>query len=312
MSRKLLAVVLLCAALGCGKSASLEESHTEQGAKKASPARPVAGVAEGVAVNVRAEGLAGEVRGAGKEGPGPKGKPAPRKIVYTAEIEIVVEDLDKAEAELLYLLREGDGHVTHSNREGTSGAPRSGTWTVRVPAGRFEGFRKALAELGEVRRSKLDSDDVTDRYFDTEADAKNWEAREKALRKLYEQKVAGSKLEDLMAVDREIYAVRGEINKARGQLQRWDKDVAYSKAVITLRDRRDYKPPLLPDFGSRLGRTFAASVEALLDFGKFVVLAVVALAPWLAVLALLGAPALLVYRARRRRRANGRPTEGGA
>jgi hypothetical protein len=57
----------------------------------------------------------------------------------------------------------------------------------------------------------------------------------------------------------------------------------------------------MPDFSSTLGRTFQGSIEALIAFGKGIVLVVVAIAPWLAILGLLAAPAVIVRRRRRAR-----------
>jgi hypothetical protein len=72
--------------------------------------------------------------------------------------------------------------------------------------------------------------------------------------------------------------------------------VDFATVTVKLLDRRDYMPPLMPDFGSTVGRTFQGSIEALATFGKGIILVVVALAPWLAVLGLLGAPAVVIWR----------------
>jgi hypothetical protein len=69
--------------------------------------------------------------------------------------------------------------------------------------------------------------------------------------------------------------------------------------TVKLLDRRDYKPPVLPDFGGTVGRTFEGSINALVVFGKAIVLTVVALAPWLVVLGLLAAPGFVLWRRRR-------------
>ena len=55
----------------------------------------------------------------------------------------------------------------------STGSPRSPSsplpWTVRIPASKGDDFRKAIGKLGELRRSALDSQDVTDAYYDTRA-----------------------------------------------------------------------------------------------------------------------------------------------
>jgi hypothetical protein len=227
-------------------------------------------------------------------------KAGQRKILYTAHVHLVVEDFDKAEGELRELVKERGGYVAQANVSGEAGMRRSGTWTVRVPVARFDSFLEAMPRLGELTERRLDSEDVTDQYYDTAAEVRNYEAQERTLRKLYDRKLASSKLSEVLEVGREINTVRGEIDKRLGRLKRWDKLAAYATATVTLQSRKDYVPPVVPDFGGRIGSTFQASVEALVAVGKFLVLAAVALAPWLAVLAVLLVPVLVVRRRRRR------------
>jgi hypothetical protein len=223
--------------------------------------------------------------GAG-EGQAEVKEPAPRKIVYTGNVSLVVDNFDDAEAGLRLLVKEHKGYIARSEVEGTQKRRRTGTWTVRVPAASGEEFREGLVKLGEVSRSSLDSQDITDQYYDTQAVLTNLESEEKTLRGLYDTKVAGTK--DLLEVRRELARVRGEINTLKGRLQRWDKEVAFTTFTVTLVDRRDYVPPTAPAFGTTIGRTFSGSVDALVDAGKFVVLVAVAIAPWLPVLLVLG------------------------
>jgi hypothetical protein len=230
-------------------------------------------------------------------------KPSPRKIIYKAQVELIVEDFEQASTRLLALVKERPGaYVAKSDVQGTPGSPRVGVWTVRVPVDHFDAFLAAAGGLGELRHSNTDSQDITDNYYDLQAHIKNDEVREKALQKLYVDRASGSRLDELLTVDRELSAVRGKIDAQKGQMQRWDKETALATAVVTLRDRRAYVPPLVPDFGTSVGRTFQASVEALVTVAKFLVLVVVALAPWLAVLAVLSAPLLVLWRRWKRSR----------
>ena len=216
-----------------------------------------------------------------------KKKPEPRKIIYTGHEELIVEDFDQVRADLEKLIEEYDGYVSSSEMTGQPGEPRTGLWTVRIPVANFKPFLDATGKLGQMRRQKLDSEDVTDQYFDMKASVTNLEVREEALRKLYKEKIGGTKLTDLLEVDRELSKVRGDINQRKGQLQRRDKLVEYATLHLTVRDRKAYVPPDSPDFGTGLGRTFFNSIDSLLWVGKGLVYIAVALAPWLAVLAVL-------------------------
>jgi len=193
---------------------------------------------------------------------------------------------------------------------GEPGQPRSGTWSIRVPAADFEPFMDAVARLGEARQRSINSDDVTDRYFDTEAAALNLEAREKALRAMYEdKKVVGTKLSELLEVDRELYNVRGEINTRRGQMKRWDNLVSYSTLELTMRDRKGYIPPESPAYGTTLARSFWGSIDAMISTGKAILLFFVVIGPWLGALLVLGLIVGLPLRSTLRRGRVARPPE---
>ena len=232
-------------------------------------------------------------------------KPRARKVVYTGRIDLIVDDFDEAQGKLSGVIEEHKAYVARSETTGEPGTPRSGTWTLRVPAAGFDAFMDAVAKLGEARKRTKDSDDVTDRYYDTEAEALNLEAREKALRKLYEQKIAGTKLAELMEVDRELARVRGDINVRLGQMKRWDNLASYSTLEVSIRDRKGYVPPESPEFGTQIGRTWTSSIEALVATGKGLVIFAVALTPWLGVLLgvgfLIGVPLRRALKKRRER-----------
>jgi hypothetical protein len=229
-------------------------------------------------------------------------KPLPRKIIYRGQLALVVDEFDRGVEQLEALVKEQKAYVAKKEVKGTPGTPRTGTWTIRVPAASFDDFLASASRLGEVRRTNLETEDVTDQYFDTRAEVKNLEAREDALRGLYKEKLAGTKVADLLEVDRELSQVRGNINVRKGRLQRWDQETEYSTLVVELQDRRGYVPPVVPDFGTSLGRTFQWSIEGLLATGRFLVLVVVALVPWLVALGVfVGLPGLVVARRQRSR-----------
>jgi hypothetical protein len=261
-----------------------------------------AGPAAKPAAQAPAPAAAQEKRGGAADKPD---APAQRKIIFTGLVDLIVDDFDKGEAALLELLKERQGYVARSDVQGTPGSPRSGTWTVRVPADRFNDFLAALTHVGELRRGSTDSNDITDAFFDLQARVKNDETREEGLRTLYldRSKDRASKLEDLLTIDRELSAVRGKIDAQKGQLQRWDKEVAFSTATVSMQDRKAYVPPVVPDFSGDVGRAFQNSVRALIGFGKFLVLTAATLAPWATVAAVLVVLIWLTARLRRLMRA---------
>lgn len=227
----------------------------------------------------------------------------PRKIIYNAQVTLTVESFEKAEPQITQLVKDVKGYVAKSEVSGSPGSPRTGSWTIRVPVAKFDEFMEGIAKLGELQRRKTDSDDITDRYFDLQARLKNKQEQENRLRE-HLKKSTGN-LKEILEVEEQLNRVRGEIEVQQGQLQRWDKLVELATVNLTIYERKDYVPPTSPTFSTSIGRTFSGSVHLLVEVAKGLCLVVVALVPWLPVMAV---PVVAIWIfARRMRHVSGRP-----
>lgn len=209
-----------------------------------------------------------------------------RKIIYNASLDLLVEDMAAAEAAIPRLVQAAGGYLSGQDLHGLAGHQRQGTWTARIPVDRFEAFLDSVAKLGEVQRSRRDSKDVTEQFFDTEARLKNKKVEEQRLVKLLEERTG--KLEDVLSVEKELSRVRGEAEQLEGSLRLLANLTSLTTVTIGVTERRDYRPPQAPSFGTTIGRTFQSSLDALVGLGKGLVLVAVALTPWLPVFLLIG------------------------
>jgi Domain of unknown function (DUF4349) len=265
-------VMLSLLGLGCGEPAKSPNFE----AKKDMP--PTKDKAKGDQAN------AGKPAGAVE-----KEAEAPRKIIYTARLDLVVEDLGIAVDAMEKALEANKGYLAKSDERDAPRMPRSGTWVLRVPVANFSALRKKLLELGEVHRNALESQDVTDQFYDLQARLKSNQVKEEGLRKTYlEHSSKGAKLNELMAVEDRLTAVRSDIEVQQGQLNRWDKETQFATINLSMEDRKDYVAPTDPSFGTTIGRTYSGSIDALAAFGRGLVLTVVAVFPWLLVFGLIG------------------------
>ena len=71
-----------------------------------------------------------------------------RKIVYRATVDLVVEDFEPVPARIEALVKQFDAYLARSNVSGEPGIPRTGHWTFRVPADRYDAFLDGLAPVG--------------------------------------------------------------------------------------------------------------------------------------------------------------------
>jgi hypothetical protein len=235
--------------------------------------------------------------GGDQKAPAQDGGATSRRVIHTATLELLVDDIEPARQALLRLVEEYKGFVAGSETGGSPGVPRSGHWTVRVPVAKYSEFVDAAGRLGETLHVRTDAQDVTEQFVDLEARLKNKRVEEERLQE--HLKSSTGKLEDILAVEKELSRVRGEIEEAEGRRQKLTNLADLATVTVSLRERKGYTPPESPAFGATVGRTFGESLDLLGRCGKGLVLVAVAVAPWLPVLVVIVGAAWLIGRRRR-------------
>ncbi len=219
----------------------------------------------------------------------------PRKIIYNATVDLVADNFATAQSGLLGLIRKHGGYLAETTIGGTPGTPRQGTWKIRIPENQFEAFMAAVVRLGELQTTHTDSQDVTAEFYDLQARISNKQVEEKRL--LVHLQRSTAKLNEILQVEREISRVRGEIEQMQGRLRLLANMTSLTTITVTLREVKGYVAPKPTTFGSQIARTFHTSFGELRDFGKGLVLLIVAVLPWAFVLMVVGLP---LWRLRRR------------
>ncbi|WP_339911588.1 DUF4349 domain-containing protein [Symmachiella dynata] len=207
-----------------------------------------------------------------------------RKIIYRADMDIVVEDFSGVPAQVQAIIRRFDAFVADAQVSGTANVPRHAYWTIRIPAENFDEFLVASRLLGEVRSESQTAQDVSEKFYDLQARLANQQQEEQRLKELLDQH--SGKLEEILAVEREISRVRGEVEQLQGQLRVIADLTAYSTVTLRFEEIRNYAPVQSATFTTRIERTWSSSLESFSEFAQSIVLAVVFVAPWICVLAI--------------------------
>ena len=219
----------------------------------------------------------------------PSAEALQRKIIYTATVNLVVEQFDPIPAQVEALAKRFNAYVANSQITGSPGSPRHGQWTFRVPADRYEAFLLAARELGEVQRVSSDSQDVTEEYYDVEARIRNKKQEETRLLELLSK--ATGKLEDVLAVERELARVRGEIEQMEGRLRVLSNLTTMSTVNLEVSEIKDFVPEEAVTYVTRVQRAWHSSTAALASTSQTFSILLIALLPWIGVLLV---PVLLV------------------
>ena len=231
-----------------------------------------------VSVSAPAEVAAVAVKGDKTKASGPRDG-FPRKIVRNGEVRVVVKQYQPARRAVEELAQQAGGYVGSSQVQHSLGQVSSATPVLRVPTGRFDDLRASIARLGTLERESTSSQDITEDYCDLRARLANARKLEARMLELLAKQT--DKLADLLQVERELGRVREEIERFEGKLRLLDSLVDLSTLTVQLSVQERYVPPRAPSFGEDAKDVLRRSWEALRALGRGVLLAAVALLPWL-------------------------------
>ena len=203
-----------------------------------------------------------------------------RKVIRTGRIDLVVGTYDDARTKLDQLLKAAGGYVDSTQVQHSAGAVSSATLVLRIPQDMFAQLLPKLKELGEIASESTAAEDITDQYVDISARLASSKTLEKRLLELAADKTSG--VEALLAVERELARVRGEIESYEGRMRQWNDQIAMSTLTLSMSTKM---PELAaapePTLGHRIKNGFHESVSALRDFGGWVAVTGIQLLPWM-------------------------------
>ena len=186
-----------------------------------------------------------------------------RMIVRTGQMSIVVEDVAVAIERITELADSVQGYIVSSN-SWRDGERLRGTITIRVPATEFINIMVKITNIAvEVTSQTTSSQDVTEEYIDLTAKLKNLEATEQQLLKIMEK---AEKVEDILAIQRELTNTRQQIEQTKGRMQYLEQTSATSLIEVSLEqskldarftvNRRFIKSGEVVQFSSQVGGGF--------------------------------------------------------
>jgi hypothetical protein len=227
----------------------------------------------------------------------PVGQTQDRLIVKNGELDLLVEDTDRALAQIAQIAVDNGGYVLNSQSWQT-GEVKAGAITIAVRAENFEAAMRRLSDTSlEVLRETSSGQDVTAEFVDLESRLRNLEATRDRLRTFLEE---AQDVDEALAVNRELSQIEAEIEQVRGRMNYLSGRATYSTITINLSMPYDVPTPTPTPWS--LGRTFDSAVKAQGALVRFLAQAatwlIVVFGPYLVVLAII----ILIVRALVRRR----------
>ena len=153
-----------------------------------------------------------------------------RQLVRRGRIGVQVTSLGIASERLERSANGFGAQVTRATAEERERAE----YFIRVAPDRLDALMDSVAALGDVESRSVGVEDVTERVIDAEARLNSLRASRDRLRQLLER--AGT-VQDVIAVERELARVQGEIESLEARLTALRGQVALSELSVTLRQR---------------------------------------------------------------------------
>jgi hypothetical protein len=147
---------------------------------------------------------------------------------------------------------------------------------IRVPATQLEGALLQLNSLGKVLSKQVTTEDVTEEYVDNEARTRNLKKAEERLLSHFDRV---RKLEEVVAVEKELTRTRETIERLEGRLKYLSHRVAYSTIHITLQEKPAAEPIRPPESFSS-AKVFSEALRGLLTWARGLWVRLIWIAVW--------------------------------
>jgi hypothetical protein len=206
-------------------------------------------------------------------------------VIRHGDVAVQVDSLEVAIAAVRALATRVGGYVGNVAISTGEHQVRSATLELKIPAARFDEAMTGMRPLGEVERSVASAEDVGEEFVDITARVANAKRLEARLLTLLTTRAG--KLEDVLAMERELARVREEIERYEGRLRYIGSRVATSTVMVNVHEKAPLVATspgtnILKQAFVNMWRNFVRFVAGGIELlGVLIPVAVIALVGWL-------------------------------
>jgi hypothetical protein len=189
--------------------------------------------------------------------PAPGPQPLAPVVIRTAQITLTTSDFAKSRSALDDILRRHGGHIGTLTIGSPADAGQTLQATLRIPAAQLDAAIAEIRHIGRVETEQQGGEEVTRQMVDLDARLANARNTEQRLSDILLH--SAGKVADVLAVEKEIDRVRGEIESMAAERKNLSDRVDF--ATLDVRINEEYKARLAVASQSTLGRLRNAAVE---------------------------------------------------
>ena len=235
--RALPIALLVTLSLACGQDASAPSAQPDARLSMAASAAPPAEVGKVAAMRgqqleavVDVSAVGGQIKTEGAAAP-----TIPSMIIRNGSASVQVDSLELAIIAVQKMAATFGGYVGNTSLSAGENQLRSATLELKIPSARYDDALAGLKPIGKVESVSSTAEDVGEEFVDVSARVANAHRLEDRLVTLLATRTG--KLEDVLAVERELARVREEIERYEGRIRFLKTRVATSTLSVTVHER---------------------------------------------------------------------------
>ena len=222
-----------------------------------------------------------------------------RSVIRKGDVALRADDVGKAQFDVQRVADRLAGEVTEEETTtDDDGDPAYTRMVLRIPTASFATAMADLKEVAELESASSSEDDVTAKVIDTRT---RLAAQRRSIARITVLFDRAQSIRDIMRIESELSRRQAELESLERQAAYLRSETAMSRITVSI-DKIPPKPEPKQEDTDEAGFLVGLSAGwgALTAFAVALATAFGALLPWLVLLAILGIPAYLVWRSRRR------------
>ncbi len=204
-----------------------------------------------------------------------------RKLIRTGYIRLEVEGLGDFKGKVENWVKNYGGYIASSD-EGSSYV----NYTVKIPSNRFDEAMGETASFGKLKNKNINSQDVTDRYYDLKS---RLETKRVMQERLENYLKSAKDVKDMLEIESKMNEVTSDLEAMQGQMNRLSSQIDFSEITISanLRPNHTESGFQMPDVGHKFGNLLYNVVDFFISLFFTLLYVVIFGIPIILVLALL-------------------------
>jgi len=210
-----------------------------------------------------------------------------RKVIMTASVTLETSKVDDTVTGIRNIAQGAGGYVQSSSTWLSGNNQKQSSITVKVPAAQYESCLAQIKALGKVKAESSSGSDVTMQYIDLSARLKNLQSEEKQLNDIMGM---SKNVTEVLAVEQQLFRVRGDIESTQQQLNYLGSQVDFSTITASVAEP---EPAVSYDWGIDTAfkdgiRAFIGMIGALIVVTGYLIPLILYLAIGLAIVYFVG------------------------